>query len=128
MRFLRGVFPQVSKQSVGTRVPCGNLFWNANSNLCLFCILVSLKRPSVMKEDVRTIKRVQSKIAEGNRYFKTLLSFGNLFKAGLIEYAKKTEREKEKKSKLPLKIFFHFEVSLCLVGCCSTSCFMSLLN
>ncbi|CAB4272301.1 unnamed protein product [Prunus armeniaca] len=41
---------------------------------------------------------MRSKIAEDDRYVKTLLSFSNLFKASLIDEAEKTRREKEEGS------------------------------
>lgn len=42
------------------------------------------------------IERVRGKVAEDERYFKTLLDFGNLFKAGLITEAENARREKER--------------------------------
>ncbi|CAB4283646.1 unnamed protein product [Prunus armeniaca] len=48
------------------------------------------------RRDVEAIERVWVKIAEEDRFFKTLLDFGNLHKAGLISEAKHARRKKEK--------------------------------
>ncbi|CAL9020963.1 unnamed protein product [Prunus brigantina] len=58
---------------------------------------VSLKWPTMSKKDVEAIKRVRrAKIAQEDRFFKTLLDFGNLHKAGLITEAEHARRKKEK--------------------------------
>ncbi|CAL2270296.1 unnamed protein product [Prunus armeniaca] len=57
---------------------------------------VSLKWPITTKREVEVIERVQSKIAEEERAFRTLLNVGNLFKAGLISEAEHAIRQKEK--------------------------------
>ncbi|KAI5334822.1 hypothetical protein L3X38_024955 [Prunus dulcis] len=49
-----------------------------------FQTIVSLKLPTTFKRDIEMIERIQPKIAEEDHFFKTLLDFGNLFKAGLI--------------------------------------------
>lgn len=84
--------------------------------LMLTCLasLVSLKRPIPTREDVRAIERVRNKIAEDDRYFKALLSFGNPFKVGLISDAecKIREAEAEKgKSKYCLSTLNSFTIS-----------------
>lgn len=72
-------------------------------NLISCLLSVSLKRPSVSKEEVRAIDRVREKVAEEDRFHKTLLNFRNLFKAGLITEAefsrRQAEEEKNKESK-----------------------------
>ncbi|CAL8175016.1 unnamed protein product [Prunus armeniaca] len=55
-----------------------------------------LKWPTTSKRDVEAIERVWAKIVEEDRFFKTLLDFGNLHKAGLITEAKHARRKKEK--------------------------------
>ncbi|XP_021822610.1 uncharacterized protein LOC110764017 [Prunus avium] len=61
-----------------------------------FQTVVSLKWPIAPKRDVEAIERVREKIAKGDRFWKDLLDFGNLHKAGLITGAEHTRREKEK--------------------------------
>lgn len=79
-----------------------NLTW-----VYVFCIVVSLKRPTPTTGEVKAIDRVREKVSEDDRYFKSLLSFRPLFKAGLISEAKfnKREAEKQGRSKLFLLIF-----------------------
>ncbi|VVA36569.1 PREDICTED: eukaryotic translation initiation factor 5B partial, partial [Prunus dulcis] len=55
---------------------------------------VSLKWLSKLKEDVKAVERVRRKIAKEDSYFRTLLSFENLFKTSLITEAEKTKRDK----------------------------------
>lgn len=58
---------------------------------------MSLKWPTASKKDVEVIERVRrAKIAEEDRFFKTLLDFGNLHKASLITEAEHARRKKEK--------------------------------
>ncbi|CAL2238722.1 unnamed protein product [Prunus armeniaca] len=53
-----------------------------------FQTIVSLKRPTASKWEIEAIERVRSKIAEEYRFFKNLLGFVNLFKAGYEEVAR----------------------------------------
>ncbi|CAL2257389.1 unnamed protein product [Prunus armeniaca] len=50
-----------------------------------FQTVVSLKRPIATKRKIEVIERIQSRIAEEDRFFRTLLDYKNLFKAGLID-------------------------------------------
>ncbi|CAL9020828.1 unnamed protein product [Prunus brigantina] len=54
---------------------------------------LSLKRPIATKRVIEIIERVRSKIAKEERVFKTLLDFGNLFKAGLNERSHRAAAE-----------------------------------
>ena len=56
---------------------------------------MSLKRPSAPIREVEAIERVRTKIAEEDRFFKELLYFRNLYKAGLISKSEHDRRLKE---------------------------------
>ncbi|CAB4285945.1 unnamed protein product [Prunus armeniaca] len=57
---------------------------------------VSLKWPTASKRDIGMIEHILSKIAEEDHFFKTLLDFSNMFKAGLISELEYARRKKEK--------------------------------
>ncbi|CAB4278509.1 unnamed protein product [Prunus armeniaca] len=66
------------------------------SILTFFQTFVSLKQPIAIRREVEVIERVQGKVAEEDRFFKTLLDFGNLFKVSLISEPEHARRQKEK--------------------------------
>ncbi|KAI5326015.1 hypothetical protein L3X38_035089 [Prunus dulcis] len=78
----------------------GELDWKsltAGLESCIFSsISVSLKWPTASKRDVETIESVSSKIAEEDRFFKNLLDFSNLLKAGMISEPEHNRKEKER--------------------------------
>lgn len=58
-------------------------------------VSVPLKWPTTSKRDVEAVERVRAKIAKKDPFFKTLLDFGNLHKAGIITEAEHARRKKE---------------------------------
>ncbi|KAL6277239.1 hypothetical protein ACE6H2_020840 [Prunus campanulata] len=60
-----------------------------------FQTVVSLKRPTAPIREVEVIEQVRAKIAEEDRFFKELLYFRNLYKAGLISKVEHDRRVKE---------------------------------
>ena len=58
-------------------------------------VSVSLKRPAAPIKEVEAIELVRAKIAEEDRFFKELLYFRNLYKAGLIGKAEHDRRVRE---------------------------------
>lgn len=56
---------------------------------------MSLKRPAAPIREVEAIERVRVKLAEEDRFFKTLLDFRHLYKVGLIGKAEHDRRVKE---------------------------------
>lgn len=83
-------------------------------------VLVSLKWPIATKREMEIIERVRSKIAEKDRFFKTLLDFKNLFKAGLIsepEYARRKRRKRGGKVSNVVRQVWYF-VYFCMLSVC----------